>query len=318
VIAWEKAFGNGQFVEPVDVSVGVGDAIIMTSYLQRVDVGLTDALFASLAAEGSVNWTATYGDAASSGWNVDPIGARPTPDGGLLGAASVGPGETLLIRFNAIGLLMWQQAYAGATDLLGTSLDGDGLVGFLLAAHRSATLNEDRPLLLTVGADGAIAGDCPLHSSRVLEPQPPSEYETNLGYSPSVPSIVQPSATAAVAPATLVTKALCSGYAPGEVSPPGSPQPLRFVSDSRLTWETGLTSGSDRFTVLRGAVRGLRVGDYGVCIASGLTDNSVTDSALPLPREAFTYLVLGVNAVGRGPAGARSDGVPRGAGTGCP
>jgi hypothetical protein len=98
---------------------------------------------------------------------------------------------------------------------------------------------------------------------------------------------------------------------PAEVSPPGSPQPLRFVRKATLSWEDASDAGAFGYNLYRGHLTDLESGAYGHCIRQGLPDHSVTDLSVPQPASGWFYLVAGVNPVGEGPLGHASSGAPR-------
>lgn len=90
---------------------------------------------------------------------------------------------------------------------------------------------------------------------------------------------------------------------PREVSPPGTPEPLRFTSRTGLTWESAASSGSLRFNAYRGDLATIPTGDYGTCLASDIPTNTLSVPEDPPIAIGWTYLVAGENAVGEGPLG---------------
>jgi hypothetical protein len=58
-----------------------------------------------------------------------------------------------------------------------------------------------------------------------------------------------------------------------------------------LSWSA--VPGVDAYAVTRGTLATLAVGEYGSCLADGLTSNDLGDPDLPLPGEGFVYLVQG-------------------------
>ena len=67
-----------------------------------------------------------------------------------------------------------------------------------------------------------------------------------------------------------------------------------------------------RNAVIRGALSGVPVGDYGACLASGLTGLSFDDAAPPAPGDPFAYIILGGNPeCGDGTLGYDSAGAER-------
>jgi IgA peptidase M64 len=85
---------------------------------------------------------------------------------------------------------------------------------------------------------------------------------------------------------------------PLEVSPPASPDALRFETSGTLVWQERSASGSSAFNLYRGTIAGLVDGLYGTCRASRL------------PSSMF-YLVTGVTSSGEGTmGGSRVNGAP--------
>jgi hypothetical protein len=66
----------------------------------------------------------------------------------------------------------------------------------------------------------------------------------------------------------------------------------------------------------RGSISGLP-GGYGACAEPGISINQTTIAAGPPAGSGWFYLVTGVNVVGEGPMGIRSDGQPRESGQPC-
>ncbi len=105
---------------------------------------------------------------------------------------------------------------------------------------------------------------------------------------------------------------------PGEVSAPGSPNPLRFTTRDTLTWQDGAAIGAASFNVYRGDVGGLTLGNYGSCFVSSVATNTTTDASDPASGVARFYLVTGRNAAGEGSAGNNSQGTARLITASCP
>ena len=109
---------------------------------------------------------------------------------------------------------------------------------------------------------------------------------------------------------------LCSAtcqlvVAPGEVSAPGNPNPLRFTTRDTLIWQDGAQIGAASFNVYRGDVSNLALGQYGSCFASPVATNTTTDASDPASGVTWFYLVTARNAAGEGPAGNNSQGAAR-------
>jgi hypothetical protein len=132
--------------------------------------------------------------------------------------------------------------------------------------------------------------------------------------------VVQPAAGECCDPAGPSCLASCkTNTVPTEVSPPGSVEPLRFIDSDTLQWEAAASSGSNNFTTYRGTLPGVRLGDYGSCLGSGILVSTMDDAATPAARQAFTYVVAGRDALDcEGPLGDGSTGAPRPNQTPCP
>ena len=98
---------------------------------------------------------------------------------------------------------------------------------------------------------------------------------------------------------------------PWEVSPPGSPETLRFHDGTLLRWEPATENGAETFRVYRGVVSALHNGGYGGCRFAGLGANQTTEPGSPAPGEGWFFLVTGHNPAGEGPLGTSSAGLPR-------
>ena len=78
----------------------------------------------------------------------------------------------------------------------------------------------------------------------------------------------------------------------------------------RLHWP--MTDGATNYAVIRGALFGVPFGDYGTCLASGLTGLSFDDAEPPAPGDPFVYLIQGGNPeCGDGTLGYDSTGAER-------
>lgn len=107
-----------------------------------------------------------------------------------------------------------------------------------------------------------------------------------------------------------------AGFASG-YPPPGEVTDLLFTSRQTLEWDAELSAGS--YNLYRDAVGNLSELDYGACQQPGLSDEMTTDSDLPLPGEAFFYLVTAENRLGEeGTKGFQGDGTTERLGTVCP
>jgi hypothetical protein len=112
----------------------------------------------------------------------------------------------------------------------------------------------------------------------------------------------------------------CAPTDPGAFAVPAEVEGLRLDAAGTLRWDAGrLAAGAGTtYQVYREieSRRPVGAGPGAVCLASGLTDETATDGALPALSGAFRYLVRAVNSCG-GPWGKASDGTPRSV-TACP
>ena len=95
----------------------------------------------------------------------------------------------------------------------------------------------------------------------------------------------------------------CEGVPPLEVSPPGSPEPLRFLDPQMMVWEDGAASCSTSFQIYRGDLDSLTTGFYSPCYEDAVTASSTSDDEEPLEGQVFYYMVSGENAAGEGTLG---------------
>jgi len=99
---------------------------------------------------------------------------------------------------------------------------------------------------------------------------------------------------------------------PGEVSPPGSIEPLTFIDNNTFQWQSLASSGAFYYSVYRGAPPGLFVNDFGSCFESFLFDSTEVDTSTPATKQVFTYLVAGRDDLDcEGTLGNKSSGTPR-------
>jgi hypothetical protein len=78
----------------------------------------------------------------------------------------------------------------------------------------------------------------------------------------------------------------------------------------QLTWSTA--PGADTYSVTRSALSGLSVGQYGTCLAEGITVSRYVDSAVPDAGTGYSYLITGVSLqCGPGTLGFGTGGVER-------
>ncbi len=80
---------------------------------------------------------------------------------------------------------------------------------------------------------------------------------------------------------------------------------------ANLSWD--VAPGAATYDVYRKSGSGVPAGSGagGVCLESGLTLESLTDTEVPPPNGSFCYLVRAANACGAGTWGNASDDTPR-------
>jgi hypothetical protein len=94
-------------------------------------------------------------------------------------------------------------------------------------------------------------------------------------------------------------------------SVPGEVRSITFVDAATLAWLPPTAAGglSPRYEAVRAdAPTGF---DVATCVASGTTDATTVDTAVPGEGAGFYYLVRATNPCGGGTLGAASDGAPR-------
>ena len=96
----------------------------------------------------------------------------------------------------------------------------------------------------------------------------------------------------------------------GEISPPGSEQPLFFLDKTTLLWEDPWITCTETFNLYRGeCLVDLPAGILGSCLESGILDGTATDPETPGPGGCFFYLVTGEDdSEAEGPLGTDSEG----------
>lgn len=106
----------------------------------------------------------------------------------------------------------------------------------------------------------------------------------------------------------------------GEVSRPGSSQPLVFDGPGRLRWESPAFNGACTCDVYRARLDLVRLGVLAgfECLKTGLSASTVALSDFPPSGGGYAYLVSGRALGTPGPPGSGSTGWPRGSLTPCP
>lgn len=98
--------------------------------------------------------------------------------------------------------------------------------------------------------------------------------------------------------------------------PPLEVEGLVFVDHDLLQWDANPSAVT--YNLYRDPLSALP-GTYGACLAADLPSNSTSDDAVPVPGEAWFYLVTAENRLREeGPKGTDSAGNPRSASPACP
>jgi len=103
----------------------------------------------------------------------------------------------------------------------------------------------------------------------------------------------------------------------GDYVPPGEVKNDRFTTKTTLVWDAEKSVGTyDVYRALLSSLAGL---GYGACLQSGLTNESVTDAAIPAAGQGYFYLTTARNRLGEiGTKGQASSGLERGNAAPCP
>ena len=127
----------------------------------------------------------------------------------------------------------------------------------------------------------------------------------------------------ALVPDEIGSQLLCQreSLPPLEISPPGSPQPLRVERGVEISWEDAAVSGAELFHLYRFDLEGARLGsDCGSadCSPLVLDTNMHVDPESPGPDRGWAYLVAGTVAGEEGSLGRTSLGRLRPVPLACP
>ena len=305
-------------VELADGDIVVAGSITESGMLR------SSAWVARIDPSGIVEWQVALGGAGQGDDLLADV--EQMPGGGLLLAGntiSAGPSgqsDILLAKIDELGVVEWTRlagaAGADANPRLLRLNDGWLVSGNTTSSGAGGSdawlLRLDEDVHLGPGDCGLIA-DAPV--PKRTTGLAPVAVALTLRATAS-PGDVVPMQDDVLAPISSVQCTFGMGL-PGEISPPGSRLPLRFLSRSELAWDDSGTSGSDSYLVYRGALPDLRLGRAGDCLAGGIGSTTFVDPDPPLPGGSF-YLVGGRNATGDGPLGTDSFGVPRVPRTPCP
>jgi len=121
---------------------------------------------------------------------------------------------------------------------------------------------------------------------------------------------------AVTSPATASGSVRVSAGFPVRYGPPGEVSEVRFTSDTLLAWDPEVSAGT--YSLYRGSLPG-PPGGFGACHGSALPDPSFDESAMPVSRAGWFYLVTAVNRLDEeGTKGESSSGVERPNATPCP
>jgi hypothetical protein len=109
----------------------------------------------------------------------------------------------------------------------------------------------------------------------------------------------------------------CDDTAGAVWSVPGEVRSVTFVDTAAMVWSTPVAWGGSslRYDALRADAP--TAFDLAACVASGTTDATAADTALPVEGAGFYYLLRATNSCGGGTLGAASDGALR-FGPACP
>jgi hypothetical protein len=203
-----------------------------------------------------------------------------------------------------------QRRFGGAGDEEVLAIAARGTEGSLLLATTTSFGAGDEDLfLLALDAAAGTGASCPLAGPASLASAP----TTALGM-PGVAASVGVSAgdestTAGTSDPALGATIACA-VTPGEVSPPGGPEPLRFVDRGELRWEPAAGSCSTTFSVYRDAFFAFGSPALGQCWAANLTTSLALEPDTPAAGEGWLYLVAGrANGI-EGPTGHPGPAVP--------
>jgi hypothetical protein len=316
-VVWTSTYGGTGAETGGAIVPTLDGGVFLQGTTASFGAGGNDAWVLRLDPDGDVEWQRAIGGTG----NESSVRSSPAGDGGLFvacgtnsfnGTGSPSDFDLLAARFAADGTPAWSRAYgtAGSEGLLGLAPDREG--GFVALGGSTA------PFLLRIpGDDGAIPG-CSFDRTAVPTLTTTSVSPSSATFTSTITTEFIEGTPGAVPTASVIPAAIvCASGLPGEVSPTGAPQPLRFLDHDTLVWEDGLRSGAAEFNVYRGSLSALAAGDTGACLVAGLTSATWTDGDVPAPAEGRFYLVTGSNAGGEGSAGFRAVCQPRALSASC-
>jgi hypothetical protein len=270
---------------------------------------------ARLDASGSVTWSSAWDANGGFGTRMTKLSARG--EFLVVLAEDVSTGSTWLARVDATGATVSQSlAWEGGARIDGLAIDRAGSV--LLCG---ATTTGDGALLARLDAADRPPSGCAAAPTPLAIESPLAVASSALTIATRDVAPLMVARTPSAGPDWGLSADLCPCERlppplPTEVSPPGSPVPLR-VTRRGLSWENAAANGSESFLVYRGELAELRVGTAGSCHASGAIAPSLMDDEDPPSGTGWFYLVAGRNAGGDGPLGDGGLG-PRVPASACP
>lgn len=354
-ISWEQAFWRGRWISIGNGIVVTPDGgCVVAGEIATATGSATVGVMISLAADGTVRWQKEYpevpwffriaatldgGFACATNNGVVKLDANGdvtwgrallgTPDLALLdiavlasGRIAVGArGETgstyifTVLALETDGSVAWQHELStpglnGSAWSIAPLPDGGMLV---------AGIVDDDIGIVRIDRDGNVLGPCARWLDTSYASVAVGVTALPVALSTSSTGMTTADAGFVLTDAVPTRMVLCSGGArpPGEVSPPGSPQPLIFTSHVDLQWEDGVSSRSTSFDLHRGGLADLRLGRFGDCVQRDLPSPAAVDAS-PVPGGGWFYLVRGRNSPGLGPLGSTSLGVARTPSSSCP
>jgi hypothetical protein len=262
-----------------------------------------------------------FGEIAVGSRGIDELrSVAELPDGSLVACGGTekvrGDTDVLWAHISGDGSLIAAASIGGTADDLASAVLLDALGRIVLIGSTSSLRPE-------MGADGFVSWLDQADELRCSSPFDNSEASLaflRIVSSSDAPSfqlverVVAQAADSTAVPTSLSISPLLecdSRQPPDELSPSGSPFPVRFTDHEVLMWEPGVFNNSDEFNIYRGRVSELRSPSYGTCFTARQSGTSADDPDLPGVDDSFFYLVLGVNPTGEGPAGWSSTGDPR-------
>jgi hypothetical protein len=295
-------------------------SLLLTGNVQNADLPDQDVWIARLDSLGNVRWSKSYGGLGTD--NATAI-ANTGDDGivvsGWTDSFGAGGRDGWVLRLDGYGQPLWQFTYGTPQDeeLDGVSEPSDN--GIVATGRSFDASGAEQLWVLKLGSNGELVNGCAMGQQSAA---PVRDFGISIEYGAFVSQAAGPPIGAfgfesqAVSPPAVQTA--CSVFMPAEISGPTSPQ-LIFTSHDQLQWDPAASGSGVTFMVYRGDVRtDLPALRSGSCLQRDLTDNHTSDTSLPATGSANFYLVSGMNQLGEGPLGKRSDGTTRANTSPCP